>query len=88
MKEQIQCPFAVHFKYLARIRDDKMEYIHYRVEVINYYGIHNWCISRETMHTAEKKISGEIKYDLKHMNILIGMLKSNPNLDAKLYSRY
>ena len=35
------------------------------------------------MHTAERTSSGKIKYDLKHMNMLIRMLKSNPSLDTR-----
>ena len=83
MKEQIQCPFAVHFTYLARSSGDKKGYIHYRVKISKVFGIHKCGLSRETMMVAERTITGKMKYDLKHMNMLLGMLKSNPSLDAR-----
>ena len=35
------------------------------------------------MHTAERKNTEKMQYDLKSMHILLGMLKYNPNLDAR-----
>ena len=83
IKERMQCPFVVHFTYLARSSGDKKGYIYYRVKVSKVCGIHKCVFSRETMHTAEVTTIGKMKHDLKHMNLLLGMLKCNPSLDAR-----
>ena len=36
------------------------------------------------MHTSERTTAWKMKYDLKSMNMLVGMLKFNPSLDARI----